>query len=405
MALTDVAVRKAKPSQKAYRIADGLGMYLLVTPAGGKLWRWKYRFAGREKLMALGQYPDVSIAQARERHADARKVLRAGEDPMVKRKSEKRAWRAGHADSFESIAKLWHEHWRDGKSARHIAYVWRRMEADILPMLGSRPIRSIEAPELVTMVKAIEARGAMDIAKRAFETTGQVFRYAIAHGLASRNPAKEIQLSDVLKMPSASNFARVDAKELPTLLKAIEAYQGTNLTRLAMRFIALTFVRTGEMIGAKWQEVDFDNARWDIPAERMKMKTPHIVPLSSQAIAVLETLRTFSGSEDWIFPSNTYSKSPMSNNTILKALERMGYKGRMTGHGFRGLASTILHEQGFPHEHIEAQLAHAKRNEVSAAYNHALYLEPRAKMMQHWADFLDRTQGSGKLLTFKSGAA
>jgi integrase len=297
------------------------------------------------------------------------------------------------------------EHWKDGKSQRHVDSVRRRMEADIIPCLGARPIAEIEAPELVAMTKAIEQRGARDIAKRALETAGQVFRYAIAHGHARRNPASEIRPSDVLKATRKVNYARLDAKDLAPLLKAIEVYRGTHVTRLAMKLMALTFVRTSELIGAKWSEFDMEAARWDIPEERMKMRTPHIVPLAKQTIDVLEILRPLTGASEWLFPGDRSVSKPMSNNTILKALERMGYKGRMTGHGFRGLASTVLHEKGYGHEHIELQLAHAPRNAVSAAYNHALYLEPRTKMMQDWADFLEATMRGAKVLPFRNHVA
>ena len=401
MALTDTEIRKAKAKASAYRMSDGGGLYAWITPAGGKLWRWKYRFEGREKLMTFGSYPDVSLSLARERHAAARKLLATGTDPMAERKAEK----AAVENSFQSVARLWLAHWQDGKSPRHVDYVKRRMDADILPCLGARPIALIAAPELVAMTKAIEQRGARDIAKRALETTGQVFRFAIAHGYATRNPASEIRPSDILKSTRKVNYARVDARELPELLRAIEVYRGTHVTRLALKLMALTFVRTSELIGARWAEFDPEAVRWDIPAERMKMRTPHIVPLSRQALDVLDTLRTLTGQSEWLFPGDRNASNPMSNNTILKALERMGYKGRMTGHGFRGLASTILHEQGYNHEHIELQLAHAPRNAVSAAYNHALYLEPRAKMMQGWADYLEQTQRGGKLLPFRGSAA
>ena len=233
------------------------------------------------------------------------------------------------------------------------------------------------------------------------ETTGQIFRFAIAHGYAQRNPATEIRPRDILKTSQKVNFARIDAKELPELLRRIEVYQGTHITRLALKLMALTFVRTSELIGARWSEFDLKGARWDIPAERMKMRTPHIVPLARQSIEVLETLHDLTGNSEWLFPGDRNLAKSMSNNTILKALERMGYKGRMTGHGFRGLASTVLHEQGYNHDHIELQFAHAPRNAVSAAYNHALYLEPRAKMMQDWADFLERTQRGAKVLPFR----
>jgi integrase len=406
MPLTDTEIRKARPSDKPYRLSDSGSLYLWVTPAGGKLWRWAYKHEGKEKLMSFGKYPDVPLVQARERrHIEARKLLASGLDPMAERKSVKTLEKAASENSFQSIASLWMEHWQDGKSPRHVDTVKRRMEADILPCLGARPVAEIEAPELVAMTKAIEQRGARDIAKRALETVGQVFRYSIAHGHSKRNPASEIRPSDILKTTRKVNYARVDAKELPALLRAIEVYRGTHLTRLAIKLMALTFVRTSELIGAKWAEFDLESARWDIPADRMKMRTPHIVPLATQAVEVLELLRPLSGSGALLFPGDRDPEKPMSNNTILFALKRMGYGGKMTGHGFRGLASTILHEQGYAHEHIELQLAHAPRNAVSAAYNHALYLEPRAKMMQDWANFLEQTQRGGKVLPFRGSAS
>jgi integrase len=403
--LTDTEIKRAKATEKAYSMSDGGGLYLWVKPTGGKLWRWSYRFDGKEKLMSLGKYPDVSLALARERHTEARKLLATGVDPMAQRKAEKTAEKLAVENSFQSVTAQWLEHWQEGKSPRHVDSVRRRMAADILPCLGARPIAEIEAPELVAMANAIQDRGARDIAKRALETVGQVFRYGIAHGYAKRNPATEIRPSDILKSIPKTNYARIDAKELPTLLRRIEVYQGKQVTRLAMKLMAMTFVRTTELIEAKWGEFDLENARWDIPAERMKMRTPHIVPLARQSLEVLEMLRDFTGSNEWLFPGDLNPAQPMSNNTILAALKRMGYKGRMTGHGFRGLASTILHEQGYAHDHIELQLAHAPRNAVSAAYNHALYLEPRTKMMQDWADFLERTQRGGKILPFRGTAA
>lgn len=401
MKLTDIQIKRIKPTTTPYKVSDGGGLFLWVTPSGGKSWRWTYRHEGKSKLMTFGKYPDVALSLARERHSEARKLLATGTDPMAERKAEK----AASENSFESVTRLWLAHWQDGKSLRHVDYVKRRMEADILPCLGARPIAAIEAPELVAMTQTIAQRGARDIAKRALETTGQVFRFAIAHGYTTRNPASEIRPSDILKSNRKVNYARVDARELPELLRAIEVYQGTHVTRFALKLMALTFVRTSELIGARWAEFDTENARWDLPADRMKMRTPHIVPLSRQTLDVLATLRTLTGESEWLFPGDRNAKKSMSNNTILKALERMGYKGRMTGHGFRGLASTILHEQGHNHEHIELQLAHAPRNAVSAAYNHALYLEPRAKMMQGWADYLEQTQRGGKVLPFPGTAA
>jgi integrase len=403
--LTDTEIRKAKAAEKAYSMGDGGGLYLWVKPTGGKLWRWSYRFEGKEKLMSLGKYPDVSLALARARHAEARKLLATGIDPMAQRKAEKTAEKAAVENSFQSVAAQWLAHWQVGKSPRHVEYIKRRMDADILPCLGQRPIAEIEAPALVAMANTIQDRGALDIAKRALETVGQIFRYSVAHGYSKHSPSSEIRPGDILKSTRKVNYSRVDARELPALLRNIEVYQGTHVTRLAIKLMALTFVRTSELIGAKWAEFDLEAGRWNIPAERMKMRTPHIVPLARQALEVLEILRDLTGQSDWLFPGDRNASKPMSNNTILKALERMGYKGRMTGHGFRGLASTILHEQGYAHDHIELQLAHAPRNAVSAAYNHALYLEPRARMMQDWADFLERTQRGGKVLPFRGTAA
>ena len=403
--LTDTEVRKSKPTDKAYRLTDGKGLFLFITPTGGRLWRFKYRYDGKQKLMALGQYPDVPLVLARERHAAARKLLATGVDPMAQRKAEKTARKATDENSFQTIAGLWLEHWRVGKSRQHVDATRRRLEANVFPLLGARPITEIEAPELVTMVKSIEGRGVGDLAKRALETTGQIFRFGIAHGYTRRNPAAEFRPSDILRPTKKTNLARIDVKELPALLRAIEVYQGTHITRLAIKLLALTFVRTTELIGARWEEFDLEARRWNVPASRMKMKTPHIVALSSQAIEVLELLRSLARSDELLFPGDRNHDKPMSNNTILLALKRMGYQGRMTGHGFRGLASTILHEQGYNHEHIELQLAHAPRNAVSAAYNHALYLQPRARMMQDWADFLERTQRGGKVLPFSGTTA
>jgi integrase len=274
-----------------------------------------------------------------------------------------------------------------------------------LPSLGSLQTDQITAPDIVAMVRVVEERGARDVAKRALETTGQIFRYAVAHGYATRNPAADIRPRDILKASQKTNYARIDAKELPHLLRQIEIYPGTHVTRLAIKLLALTFVRTGELIGAKWAEFDLEGARWNIPAERMKMRTPHIVPLAAQSLEVLAALHQLAADSVWLFPGDRNHKRPMSNNTILKGLERMGYKGRMTGHGFRGLASTILHERGYQYDHIELQLAHAPRNAVSAAYNHALHLERRTKMMQDWADFLEQTQRGAKVLPFREVVA
>jgi len=307
--LTDTEIRKSK----ARRLTDGGGLYLV-----GKLWRYKYRFESREKLMSFGKYPDVPLVSARALHAAARRLLASGVDPMAARKAERVPAAAKGAVSFEDVATLWMAHWRVDKSAQHVDSTWRRLQANVFPHLRYCPIEAVTAPDLVVMVKAIEARGVSDLAKRALETVGQIMRYGVAHGHCKRNPCADFKPGDVLRPARREHMARVGAAELPGLLRAIEVYQGKVITRLAVKLIALTFVRTSELIGGKWSEIDRDAKRWNIPAERMKMKTPHIVPLSSQALEVLELLRMVSGDGEYIFPGEQESAT-MSNNTILFA--------------------------------------------------------------------------------------
>jgi integrase len=403
MGLTIKEIDNAKPNGKPYKMADSGGLCLLVAPSGAKLWRWRYRFDGKEKMMSFGEHPLVSLTEARERHFAARKVLGAGVDPMAVRKAEAEfkqreaeARQRETANSFENVARRWWEWWAVGKSARHADYVLRRLDADVFPAFGHKFMDAVTATDIRELMIAIESRGARDVAKRAHETAGQIFRYAIAHGIASRNAAADFKPSDILPDAGSENFARVDARELPTLLVKMGNYNGDALTRLAMRLMAYTFVRTSELIESEWPEFDLDNARWDIPAERMKMDTPHIVPLSRQSVEVLRALKLLTGNGRLVFPGANDKDKPMSNNTILFALYRLGYKGRMTGHGFRGLASTILHENDFADEHVERQLAHQKRNKVAAAYNHAKYLSQRSTMMQWWADYLDTQLAQGR---------
>ena len=397
--LTDTRVKTAKPQDKIFKLTDERGLHLSVYPNGSKLWQMRYRFEGKQKTASIGKYPEVSLAEAREKRDQMRKQVANDIDPVEAKRVTKQVKKFAQENSFEAVARAWYASWAAARSPRHAEYVIRRLEADVFPAIGKRPISEIKAPELVAMMKAIEKRGALDIAKRVFQTTGQVFRYAIAHGLAERNPASDVKPSDVLASRRKKNYARIDAKELPDLLRKIEAYQGTPVTRMAMKLMNLTFVRTKELIGAKWEEFDLDMAEWRIPGERMKMGLPHIVPLSKQAIQILQVLHGVTGHSTFLFPSTRDHSKFMSNNTILKALERIGYKYIMTGHGFRGLASTILHEKDFVHAHIDLQLAHQERNQVSASYNHATYLKPRAKMMQWWADYLEqKIQGNVILL-------
>ena len=378
--LSDALIRSIKPSGSPRKVSDSGGLHLLVAPSGGRYWRYSYRFHGKQKTMALGIYPDVSLTKARARHQAAREELAEGIDPGAEK--------PGASRTFESVAREWHAHWSSGRHERHAYYVLRRLEADVFPEIGAFPLGDLVTSGFRNVVQKIERRGALDIAKRVLQTCGQIMRYAVVNDLTTQNPVAGVKPADILKSRKKRHFPRVDAAELPKLLSAIDAYAGSEHTCLALQLMALTFVRTSELIGARWAEFDFKAARWNIPAERMKMRTPHIVPLSRQSLEVLVKLRAISFGNQLVFPGEVNPLKPMSNNTLLFALYRMGYRGRMTGHGFRGVASTILHEQGWPHAHIELQLAHQERDAVSASYNHALYLKPRAEMMQAWADHL-----------------
>ena len=305
------------------------------------------------------------------------------------------------------ITDRWYEQWRGAQTVRHAEYVKRRLAADVLPMIGDRPIGEITARDLVAIAEKVQERDALELARRSIQYCGQVFRWAVARDLVERNPAADVKPRDVLKPRDRRNYARLPAKDVPELLRKIEGYSGA-YTRLAMKLMALTFVRTGELIAARWDEfenLDGNGALWRIPAARMKMKTEHLVPLSRQAVDVLRSLHEIRGQSGLLFVGERNHEKPMSNNTILKALERMGFKGRMTGHGFRGVASTELHEMGFPHEWIELQLAHQERDQVAAAYNHASYLAQRRKMMQAWADRLDELRQGAKVVPIAAARA
>jgi integrase len=403
MGLTIKEIDGAKPKDKPYKLTDGGGLCLLIAPSGAKLWRWRYYFAGKEKMMALGEYPLITLKEARERHSEARKALANGIDPMAERKAEgeakqkeSEARQREEENSFENVARDWWKWWLIGKSPRHADTTMRRMEADVFPAYGHKSINAVTAADVRQLMIAVEKRDARDVAKRIHETTSQIFRFAIARDIASRNPAADFKPRDILAEAQTENRARVDTKDLPELLVKIDDYNGDVITRFAMKLMAYTFVRTSEEIEAPWSEFDLDEARWTIPAERMKMKTPHIVPLSRQAVEVLRALKQITGNGPFVFAGARDKKKPISNNTILYALYRLGYRDRMTGHGFRGLASTILNEHEFDEAHIELQLAHTKRNKVAAAYNHAKYLKQRTEMMQWWADYLDAQLAKGR---------
>jgi len=327
MPLTEIACKSAAcpPDKPRARFSDSLGLYLEVLPNGGKYWKLKYRFNGKEKKLSIGVYDTVTLKKARATRDAARVLLAGGIDPGQQKKAAKLLRTAEAQNSFEAVARAWWVQWSATKTEKHRDETMRRLKADVFPEIGSLPIASITAPQLLTVCRKIEARGAVDIARRAYQTSGQILRYAVAHGLIDRNPAADVRPSDALKSTRKENHARLDAKEVPELLRRIDSYDGSPLTVGALKLVALTFVRTSELIGARWSEIDLEAARWDIPAERMKMKTPHIVPLSTQAVAVLRELYPLRGLGDLVFPGERDHAKPMSNNTILFALYRMGY--------------------------------------------------------------------------------
>jgi integrase len=405
MPLTDIAVRSAKPTDKPQKLADGGGLFLLVTPTGGKWWRLKYRFEGKEKLLSLGTYPDTSLKDAREKRDHARKQLASGIDPSENRKAAKAARADQSANSFEVIAREWYAKQASNWVPSHGEKIIRRLERDIFPWIGNRPIAGITAPELLSVLRRIEDRGAVETAHRAHQNCGQIFRYAIATGRAERDPAPD--LKGALPPVKQAHYAAItDPKAIGDLLRAIDSYQGTLITKCALRLAPLVFVRPGELRKAEWSEFDLEAGEWNIPAERMKMREPHLVPLSTQAIAILAEIRALTGTGRYVFPSARTRTRPMSDNAILAALRRMGFaKDEMSGHGFRAMARTILDEilQVRP-DFIEHQLAHAVRDPNGRAYNRTAHYAERKKMMQHWADYLDGLRAGAAVVPFKKPA-
>jgi integrase len=395
MPLTDITVRTAKPKDKIYRMADGAGMYLEVSPAGGKWWRLKYRFGGKEKRLSLGTYPDIGLKEARERRGEARKLLAAGIDPGVHRKAVKAAREEESANTFEVVAREWHAKQTARWTERHATRMLARLENDLFPLLGTRPVNAISAPELLSVLRRKEGRGAVYSAHRLHQIAGQVFRYAIATGRAERNPAPD--LKGALQPSEKTHLAAMtDPKQVGGLLRAIDSYQGTFVTKSALKLAPLVFVRPGELRQAEWSEIDLEAAEWNIPAEKMKMRDAHLVPLSRQALAILKDLQPYTGRGKYVFPSPRTIRRPMSDNAILSALRRMGFsKDEMSGHGFRAMARTILDEVlNVRPDFIEHQLAHAVRDPNGRAYNRTAHLDERRKMMQLWADYLDQLKGA-----------
>lgn len=399
--LTDTKVRTIKPAEKPKKLFDGGGLFLLVTPTGGKLWRLKYRFGGIEKLLALGAYPQTSLADARQKRDQARALMLNGVDPRDIKKAQKAAG-AQENETFEVIAREWHTKFSASWAASHSNKIIRRFELYVFPWLGDRQIKSITAPDLLTVLRRIEAKGTLDTAHRTRQNCGQVFRYAVATGRAERDPSADLR--GAIPPASGKHMATItDPKEIAGLLRSIDDYRGSIVTRCALQLAPLFFVRPGELRHAEWSEFNLDAAEWRIPAEKMKAGVLHIVPLSRQALGVLREIHPLTGHGRYVFPSPRTDSRPMSSNAILSALRRMGFaKDEMSGHGFRSMASTLLNEQGWNRDAIERQLAHAERNSVRAAYNYAEFMPERKKMMQAWADYLEGIKAGAKIIQIGS---
>lgn len=389
MPLTDKAIKSAKANEKPYKLTDERGLYLLVTPGGSKLWRHKYRVLGKEKLLSYGGYPEISLLEARELRDASRKLIAKGGDPAQAKQEAKSAKRTASANTFELVAREWLSNSSAKWVPSHTSRITKRFEQDVFPIIGARAVSEVTAPELLRMLRKIEARGVIDTAHRIHQNCGQVFRYAIATGRAERDVAADLR--GALKPVVTEHHASItNPKGVADLLRAIQGYSGSIITKCALRLAPLVFLRPGELRHCEWAEIDFDKSEMRIAAEKMKMGAVHIVPLSQQSIAALREVQKVTGSGRYVFPSVRTSDRPMSENTVNAALRRMGYTtDEMTGHGFRSMASTLLNEQGWNRDAIERQLAHSERNAVRAAYNYAEFMPQRREMMQAWSDYLD----------------
>nr|WP_249434144.1 integrase arm-type DNA-binding domain-containing protein [Enterobacter roggenkampii] len=385
--MCSVQVDAAKPREKAYKLADGAGLYLEVVPSGSRYWRMKYRFNGKEKRIAFGVYPAVSLAQARALRDEAKKKLAEGIDPSFAKKEEKLVRDVQLNNTFQAVALEWHgtkvSRWSEGYASDII----EAFNKDIFPYIGQLPVNDIKPLVLLNVLRRMESRGATEKAKKVRQRCSEVFRYAIVTGRAEYNPAAD--LTSAMSGHESKHYPFLTVEELPDFFKALSSYTGSPLVVLAARLLILTGVRTGELRGAFWSEFDLDKAVWEIPAERMKMKRPHLVPLSTQALEIVQQLKVITGQYPLVFPRRNDPRKTMSEASINQVFKRIGYKGKVTGHGFRHTMSTILHEEGFNTAWIETQLAHVDKNAIRGTYNHAQYLEGRRDMMQWYADYID----------------
>lgn len=402
MALTDTSIRTAKPTEKLYRLTDSNGLCLEVASTGSKLWRYRYRYDGKGKMLALGPYPAVTLAQARQKRDEARKLLIEGIDPSEQKKAAKQAQRADGV-TFEALAREWFAYnsprWAESTTYKAKLY----LENDLLPSIGSRPVKAITRPDLVELVRKVEARGTLNAAGKIRQWLHQIFRFGLAKGVVDANPATDL---DVVAAPAkpARSHPHVTFVELPELLTKIDSVNISTLTRCAIRLLLLTAVRPGELRAARWSEFELDDNTWTIPRERMKARRQHLVPLPHQAVTILRQLQEITGGYPLLFPGQQNPERPMSENTINKALRLMGYEGRQTGHGFRHLLSTELNGRSYNKDWIERQLAHGDDDEMRDTYNHATYLSQREDMMQEWADSIDALCAGANVVSIKRKA-
>ncbi|CAM8272212.1 tyrosine-type recombinase/integrase [Klebsiella pneumoniae] len=386
MKLTARQVDTSKPKDKPYKLSDGGGLYLLVNPNGSRYWRLKYRIAGKEKLLALGVYPDITLAEARQKRADAKKVLAAGGDPGQEKQEEKQAKEQAVANSFERLAMEWHSHkstsWSEGYAEHLLMY----LKKDIFPFIGQKAITDISQVEMLNVLRKMEQRGVLDKLKKTRQACRQIFTYAIITGRAEHNPVSD--LAGALKSPKQQHYPHLLVDQIPDFLRALSEYSGSTITRNATRLLMLTGLRTIELRASEWVDIDFDKGVWNISAERMKMRRPHLVPLSSQVRELLKEIHQLTGRGKYVFPGRNDAGKSMSEASINQVIKRIGYDGKATGHGFRHTMSTILHEQGFNTAWIETQLAHVDKNSIRGTYNHAQYLDGRREMLQWYADYM-----------------
>ncbi|EAB3174022.1 DUF4102 domain-containing protein [Salmonella enterica subsp. diarizonae] len=391
MKLTARQISTAKPTEKPYKLSDGGGLYLLVNPNGSRYWRMKYRYAGKEKLLSIGVYPDVTLAEARDKRTQAKRILAAGDDPSEVKQAEREAKNLAVNNSFELLALEWHEHKKPNWSSGYADDIMEYLRKDIFPYIGKKAITDIKPMTMLSVLKKMEARGVLDKLKKTRQACRQIFTYAIITGRAEFNPVTD--LAGALKTPKQQHFPHLMPTQIGPFIHAVNTYSGSKVTRIATLLLMYTSVRTIELRASEWTEFDLDSDLWQIPKERMKMRRPHLVPLSRQVKSHLLELKEITGWGKYVFPGRNDAHKPMSEASINQVIKRIGFAGKVTGHGFRHTMSTILHEKGFNSAWIEAQLAHADRNTIRGTYNHAQYLDGRREMLQWYADYLDELSG------------